>query len=178
MSVWDAAFGFLLANEGFKVSNDKADQGGLSKYGISQKSYPNIDIRNLTLAQAKEIYFRDYWTAHRCDEFFFPRIGIKFFDICVNSGGQAAGFVVQRALNLFYPGAVVEDGVCGTATITAVNSAIDAKHELVFLLAICGVRFEEYASYIRADVTQARFANNWVGRAFRLPTPPAPATDS
>lgn len=56
---------FVLSVEGGLVNNP-ADPGGLTKYGISQRSYPDLDIRNLSIEDAKEIYFRDYWTPAGC----------------------------------------------------------------------------------------------------------------
>ena len=35
------------------------DPGGLTKYGISQRSYPGLDIRNLTIGEAERIYKKD-----------------------------------------------------------------------------------------------------------------------
>ncbi|MBK8754113.1 MAG: hypothetical protein IPL99_21800 [Candidatus Competibacteraceae bacterium] len=50
----------ILAEEG-RLSNDPHDPGGLTKYGISHRSYPNLNIAGLTLADAEGIYHRDYW---------------------------------------------------------------------------------------------------------------------
>lgn len=38
----------------------KNDPGGKTKYGISQKAYPALNIKALTLNEVKKIYFRDY----------------------------------------------------------------------------------------------------------------------
>ena len=57
---FDIAFSRLIDSEGGLTDNPK-DPGGLTKFGISQRSYPDIDIRNLTLDQAKAIYLRDFW---------------------------------------------------------------------------------------------------------------------
>ena len=32
-----------------------------TKFGISAARYPFLDIKNLTLAEAKDIYFDDFW---------------------------------------------------------------------------------------------------------------------
>ena len=53
--VWDSAFDLLMLNEGGYVNNPN-DPGGETKYGVSKKAYPDIDIENLTLEQAKKIY--------------------------------------------------------------------------------------------------------------------------
>ena len=46
------AFEMVIGHEGGLVDNH-ADPGGLTKYGISQRSYPGEDIRNLTLERAQ-----------------------------------------------------------------------------------------------------------------------------
>ena len=38
------------------AEDDPDDPGGLTKYGIDQRSHPNVDIRNLTEEEAKDIY--------------------------------------------------------------------------------------------------------------------------
>ena len=42
-------------------TNDPKDPGGETKYGIAKSSHPNIAIQDLTLVQALEIYYQDYW---------------------------------------------------------------------------------------------------------------------
>lgn len=51
-----------------------------SKFGISALSYPNVDIRNLTLDQAKAIYKRDFWDRGKADQY-DPAISFQLFDI-------------------------------------------------------------------------------------------------
>lgn len=86
----------VLELEGGYV-NDYDDPGGATKYGISQRSYPGLDIHNLTRAEAIQIYRRDYWepvTEVVADS----RMRILVFDSAVNHG-------LTRALTWFqsYP---------------------------------------------------------------------------
>ena len=50
----------VLEHEGGYV-NDPKDLGGETKYGITKRFYPDVDIKNLTKEQAKTIYHTDYW---------------------------------------------------------------------------------------------------------------------
>lgn len=69
------------------------DSGGLTKYGISQNAYPNLDIRNLTREQAVEIYKRDYWNRIGGDRL-APEMRLMAFDTAVNQGvGRANDFL-------------------------------------------------------------------------------------
>jgi lysozyme family protein len=57
---WETAIAFVLRMEGgTTVENDPHDPGGMTKFGISHKAFPDLDIANLTLEQAKEIYRRE-----------------------------------------------------------------------------------------------------------------------
>jgi lysozyme family protein len=52
---FDAAISFVLSHEG-GYSFDENDPGGETRWGISKRSHPNEDIKNLTVDRAKEIY--------------------------------------------------------------------------------------------------------------------------
>lgn len=58
---FDAAMDFVFKWEGEKFVNNPADLGGPTKYGISQKYNPDIDVKALTKDQAKSIYRERYW---------------------------------------------------------------------------------------------------------------------
>lgn len=74
----------VIQREGGYV-NDPADIGGETKFGISKNAYPNLDIANITEAQAAEIYKRDYWDAINADQ--LPaNIREAAFDAAVNQG--------------------------------------------------------------------------------------------
>ena len=55
MSRFKDAIDVILAQEG-GYSNDSEDPGGETQWGISKRSYPSINIRELSRAQAIEIY--------------------------------------------------------------------------------------------------------------------------
>ena len=110
---FDQAFDKLIDHEG-GYCNDPKDPGGETKYGISKRAYPDVDIANLTPDQAKAIYKRDYWQRARCDEL-PPPLAFQVFDTAVNSGiGQAIRFL-QRAVG------VADDGQIGPLTMNAVK---------------------------------------------------------
>lgn len=119
MMTFENAFERLVGHEGGYVDS-RGDPGGATKYGISQRSYPNEDIAGLTLDRAKAIYLRDFWMVARCDA--MPE-GIRFevFDMAVNSGVSASIRIVQRAVG------VAADGVIGPVTLQALNAAPAAK---------------------------------------------------
>jgi lysozyme family protein len=111
---YDDAFERLIGHEGGLVDHP-SDPGGLTKYGISQRSYPGEDIRGMTLDRAKLIYRRDFWGPAGCDT--VPN-AIKFdlFDMAVNAGVRKAVQTLQRAVN------ETPDGILGPLTIQAAQS--------------------------------------------------------
>ena len=104
-----AALDQVLRHEGGYV-HDPRDPGGETRYGISKRSYPAEDIKNLTLERAGEIYRRDFWDRCRCDEM-PPAIRMHLFDAAVNSGPVRAIRWLQEAAR------VERDGVIGPITI-------------------------------------------------------------
>lgn len=116
---FDAAFERLVGHEGGYVDS-RADPGGRTKFGISQRSYPNEDIAGLSLERAKAIYLRDFWTVAKCDA--IPE-GIRFdvFDMAVNSGVTTSIRVLQRAVG------ATPDGVIGPVTLQALAAAEPAR---------------------------------------------------
>jgi lysozyme family protein len=70
---------------------DAHDSGGETNFGISKKSYPNLDISMLSRDDAIEIYYKDYWLANN-----IPAIAgtddfrAKVFDMCVLMGSRSA----------------------------------------------------------------------------------------
>lgn len=88
MSFFLQAFAVVVGEEGGYV-NDPKDPGGETKFGISKRAYPNLDIPQLTLAQAQEIYRRDYWNALGCDELTWE-MALVTFDCAVNQGAGTA----------------------------------------------------------------------------------------
>lgn len=110
---FDKAFEVLLGHEG-RYSFDTRDPGGETNWGISKRSYPHLDIKALTQADAKALYKRDYWDKGQCDRL-APGLAFDFFDAAVNSGiGQASRFL-QRAVGM------ADDGHIGPLTMAAIQ---------------------------------------------------------
>jgi len=87
---------FVLKWEG-GYSNDPNDPGGETKYGISKKSYPHEDIKNMTLERAKKIYYENYWLKAGCDRLGFP-MNMVVFDTAVNCGRSRANKIYLASL--------------------------------------------------------------------------------
>jgi lysozyme family protein len=160
---FEAAIGPLLNHEGGYV-NDAQDPGGETKYGISKRQYPDLDIADLTVDQARAIYHRDYWLALKADR--MPlRVGVKLFDLAVNVGVGTAGKLLQRALRACGDPALVveEDGAIGVATLNAVQQA----PQNVLLAALRSEAAGHYRVLVAEKPMQlGKFLRGWTSRAY------------
>lgn len=94
MNNFDRAIAFVLKAEGGYV-NDPKDPGGETKFGISKRAYPMLDIKTLKEEDAKLIYFNDYWLKVGCDKMEWP-MSLVVFDCAVNQGiGRAKNIVLD-----------------------------------------------------------------------------------
>lgn len=85
---------FVFKWEGGYV-NDPTDPGGETNFGISKRSYPNLDIKNLTKQAAQAIYQRDYWNAIGGDTL-NPELACAALDTAINMGvSRAKQFLAQ-----------------------------------------------------------------------------------
>ena len=113
---FNRAFERVVGHEGGYV-NDPRDNGGETKYGISKRAHPHVDIKNLTLDQAKAIYHQNYWL--RVGAEMFPAgIAYALFDAAVNAGPSRAIKWMQRAVR------TAPDGIIGPGTRRAVALAM------------------------------------------------------
>lgn len=150
-SNFDTAFDVLMKVEGGLV-DDPRDIGGLTKFGISKKAYPNLDIESLTLEQAKEIYKKDYWDKCRCDEL-PPSFDIAVFDTAVNMGCVKAVILLQKAIR------EKVDGVIGPKTLEAINKAGQDELRRLLLYRL----FEYSLSY-----GYVHYKNGWFDRLLTI----------
>lgn len=105
MTFFDVCFDRLMGHEG-GYSNDPRDPGGETRWGISKRAYPNVDIKNLTREAAKQIYYRDFWKTINADKL-HDGVAFQLFDFAVNSGISTAIRYFQRAIG------VADDGHWG-----------------------------------------------------------------
>ena len=106
----------VLKSEGGYVNHPK-DPGGETKYGIAKKFFPNEDIKNLTLARARELYKIHYWEPMHLEGINDDGLVLHIFDFGVNAGREESVKMIQGIV-----GAVPIDGLCGPITKERINS--------------------------------------------------------
>lgn len=159
MSNFEKAIQVVLANEGGYV-NHVVDPGGETKYGISKRSYPKEDIKNLTIARAKQIYFDDFWSPYRYNQIVNDAVATKLFDTSVNVGPKRAFRFMQQALNQMGK-SLAADGIMGAKTVEAIN-AVDNS---VLLNVYRSIQAEYYKGLVAADPKKSVFLKGWLSRA-------------
>jgi lysozyme family protein len=87
-----------------------------TKYGVAARYFPDIDIKNLTIDGAKEIYYKFYWTPMNLDGICRDASALEVFDFGVNAGKGRAIRTAQRLCG------VKDDGVIGSQTTNAINN--------------------------------------------------------
>jgi lysozyme family protein len=146
---FDQAFDRLISNEGGYV-NHPDDPGGETKFGISKRSYPRVDIKNLTRDEAKQIYRTDFWLRGQMDQY-DGAVSFQVFDAAVNHGIGNAIRLLQKAAG------VADDGHIGPVTIAAVKAK--SVTDMLMLFIAWRIRFWTKLS------TWDSFGRGWANRA-------------
>ncbi len=163
---FDLMFARLLKWEGEDYVDDPVDRGGPSKFGISQKSYPDLNIKALTRAAAKQIYYNDYFMASPFNDITHERLREKLFDMDVNLGHKNACKCLQRALKAFGSRAQ-DDGIYGAFTKEKLQNVLSLdKGEEQLLAALKCEHASHYRSLIAKFPKFKKFETGWLKRAY------------
>lgn len=143
----------VLEHEGGYV-NHPSDPGGETKYGISKRAYPDVDIAELTKDDAADLYKRDYWDRIKGDD--LP-VGVAcvVMDYAVNSGISRASKALQSVC-----GIANGDGVIGPASLNAVWTTVKNTSEEDVITAVT----EQRQGFIRALSIYDTFGKGWERR--------------
>jgi lysozyme family protein len=185
MGNFDEAVTFVLKNEGGFVNSEK-DPGGATNFGISLRLLRNLsvetlrkcgifrcgnmltvdDVANLTVDQAKLVYRYVFWDAAPFQEIMSQGLCNYIFDMAVQHGINQAVKIAQRALWTFYmereAEGVIDDGILGELTLTALNSAV-AEYSLVLI----GERTGFMRLLVAIKPEEKGFLNGWIDRCYR-----------
>lgn len=169
------------------LSDDAADSGGLTKFGVdlammqdiasTQAGRDTLDrmgiilpvtrntIKNLTETQAASIYRWQAWEALKLD--LIPlRPAIVIYDAAVNSGPKQSVRFAQRGYNacVAYGQPLDTDGILGPATRKAMQQADTDK----ILMAMLDQREKFFYDLVAAKPSQEVFLRGWLNRVTDL----------
>ena len=153
---FNEAFERLMINEGGYV-NDPDDPGGETRYGISKRSYPDRDIYNLTVPEAKEIYHRDYWERVKGDQIVGSELAFQVFDMAVNAGVFTASKLLQAIIDAKI------DGIIGPKTLRKVDRRYG--NQLVILYKLERVIY--YCKVVINRPASLQYLQGWINRVTR-----------
>ena len=160
-----------LEQEGY-FANDEADNGGTTKYGISQRfldgiKYPK-EAQFIDRAEAIELYYAHFWVKCNCEN--LPSgIALFVFDYAVNSGVTAATKALQKAINFEPELDIKVDGVIGNITIKALERLIKRPSGYAALVqALATIRGNLYLDIIKNNPKQAVFFRGWLRRLWQI----------
>lgn len=167
---FEEAFSAVLKIEQGYV-NSIYDKGGETKFGISKKTYPELDIANLTLEKAKDIYFYDFWNCDLLKLSNIPdkEIAIELFDTSVNMGQDDAGKFLQTALNHMNRNQrIYQDlpitGFIGSMTLNALEIVLKRGEKQKLLKALNGEQYRKYVKIIEKNPEQEMNFVGWLER--------------
>jgi len=136
------------------------DTGGLTKWGISQKTYKTLDIRNLSLEKAIEIYKKDYFCKMNLDKIKSQEIADNIFDFGVNAGVKKSLEIANQTA-LF----VLETDKVYNVINNSVNifNQIDEKK---FVNLFVTFRKNYYINLVEKNKTKySKYLKGWLNRA-------------
>ena len=159
------AFLHLITVESEAYTDLIFDSGGPTKYGVTlatlqlyrRRPQTAADVRNLSLKDAEEIYYKQYWLTMRLDG--LPeRLAMALFDQGVNRGTGTAIQSLQRCLK------TDTDGVIGPVTRALIMTASDKGLTWAFLKECA----RSYGRIVQRNPSQAIFIVGWIERLNRL----------
>ena len=142
----------ILKDEGGYV-NDPSDSGGETKYGISKRAYPNLNISKLSKEDAIAIYKRDYWNKSKC-ELLPYNLRYIHLDTSINMGISTAIKLLQKAAKINI------DGIIGPQTIE--------ESKKVTLQNYIDERRKKYEEIIKNNPKNIKFKKGWLSRIQRI----------
>lgn len=154
----------IIRREGSTYTNDPADRGGSTKYGVTQRAWddyiahdpshaPARDVAALTEEMARKFYEDVYVTPFE----WIRKDGLRnlVIDSAIQHGTPRAVRWLQSAAG------VGADGVAGPETRARVNQdLLDGLYPKVLK-----TRIKFYGDIVSRDPGQARFINGWLVRA-------------
>lgn len=168
--------------EGSTYTNDPADHGGATKYGITLRTLSRVrgrpvsadDVKNLTRDEALAIYRSDYVTLPGFDKIAAVAmdVALEMIDTGVNMGPAQAARYLQRSLNVLnlngaaWP-VLATDGQCGPKTVRALQTYVLQRGDRgiqVLVAALNCLQGSDYIGMAESDPSQQRFIYGWLNQ--------------
>lgn len=164
MSRFELCLTHVLLHEG-GFADHPSDPGGATNMGITRRTLaewrgvtpwaelPISEVRDLTRAEAAEIYQARYWSSCGAD-LMPPGLDLALFDFAVNSGPSRAVKYLQAQIG------VASDGVVGPITLSALEKSRRSRGVLNLIEALCANRM----NFLKRLSTFKIFGRGWTAR--------------
>lgn len=123
-------------------TNDPADPGGETKWGMSKRAHPNLDIKNLTLPEALAIYQREYYDKYKTFK---------------NSPLDLDSVSTSYAVAVFDTGVNCGVNRCYQWHLTAIKTKDPVK-------TLLGLRDARYTNLVAMNPSLQKFYKGWINR--------------
>lgn len=188
MAEFKPAVQCVLKAESDMFTNDPADSGGATKYGISLRFLREIpaerlkrygifgdpqitDVENLTIGQAELIYEWEFWIHAPFENLHHQPLANYVFSMCVLHGMAQGIKLLQRAtwatVGIF--SWVTDDGVMGSRTLGTINALLACEGDRDILIAAI---MAEHAGFCRMLAEQrpkdGKYLNGWLKRCYEI----------
>lgn len=172
----------ILNEEGSAYTNNPADSGGPTKYGITQSalaawrghSVTPDDVKCLLMDEAAKIYRDRYYVKPGFASVSQASMAIaaKLTDAGVNVGPQTAGMWLQRCLNVLNQQGkaysdIPADGKIGPVTVSALTAYLQARGkqgEAVMLAALNCLQGAFYIGLAEQREKDEQFVYGWISQ--------------
>lgn len=152
---------------GARETNDPADAGGLTKYGISEVSHPEAwKNGDISYTEARNIYQKDYIDTNGIST--IPDVNLlhQVVDFGIPSGPVTAIHILQQILG------VPADGVIGPKTVAAIQAypsgqlfGAPVPGSVLLNLEFRDARALYYATAAKKQPTNLKFLLGWIRRS-------------
>ncbi len=162
---------FVMKWEGEKYTDNPRDNGGVTKYGITQgtltgwlgRKASKTEVKNLTRETADKIFKANYFDRVKCEQM-APRIAAVVYNGSVLHGVSRSGRFVQKALNALgvtVEGEAVEvDGIIGKQTLAGIDKSNTDRQ--------CDAYIEIQEGFLRRHEDFDYYGKGWLNRTGAL----------
>jgi len=161
----------ILRIEGYE-SNHPDDPGQYTRWGLSSRAHPDIDIQNIDIHNAIHTYYTQYWQPSNIPALCPYRIAFYLLSASVLFGVFQATKLRQQACNLLFSNPrLAIDGNPGPKTHTNTLESINAN-AAAFSLALL-LEYSQFAALlVRQSPDMSIFIRGWLHRFYPDPFTP------
>lgn len=179
MAQFEPCVQYVLDHEGGLTDND-SDPGGITNFGISLRFLREVSLENLkrvgifnevsrqtivdlTIDQAKGLYFSEFWLHAPFDKIQNGILAKYIFDMTVNHGQAQATKLTQRACCAAQKSKdyLKDDGLFGSQTVSAVNRA-----SFMLVPTLIATRAGFMRQLVAVNPKLEVFLDGWLNRCF------------